>query len=123
MSTTFVIGEGLRGSVTRVWEKPADAMSHTPGPWRLELVEDRSIKHLCPVDANDLSLLTIVENDGKPFPAVYLDADAKLIAAAPDLLEILIEFASSPSIAVHHPKRLAKARAAIAKATGEQPCS
>ena len=60
---------------------------HTPGPWRLELLEDRSIKHLCPVGPDDMSILTIVEHDGKPFAAIYEDADASLIAAAPDLLQ------------------------------------
>lgn len=59
---------------------------HTPGPWSLEPVEDRSIKHLCPVDSERMSLLTIVHQDETPFAAVYKDADAHLIAAAPDLL-------------------------------------
>jgi hypothetical protein len=52
-------------------------------------VEDRSIKHLCPVDSERMSLLTIVHQDETPFAAVYKDADAHLIAAAPDLLEAL----------------------------------
>lgn len=69
---------------------------HTPGPWRLEEVIDGSIKHLCPVgDVDGFSLLTVVNTEGYdddeyvPFAAVYRDADARLIAAAPDLLEAL----------------------------------
>ena len=101
---------------------------HTPGPWSLEPVEDRSIKHLCPVDSERMSLLTIVHQDETPFAAVYKDADAHLIAAAPDLLEALqsyslpidlenialscIEFGSE---AVN---RELRRRAAIAKAIG-----
>lgn len=61
-------------------------MKHTPGPWELLPVEDRSIKHLCPVDAEKMSILTVVEQDGVKFAAVYKDADARLIAAAPELL-------------------------------------
>jgi hypothetical protein len=97
---------------------------HTPGPWRLELVEDRSIKHLCPVDANDLSILTIVHHDETPFAAVYKDADARLIAAAPELLEALREAADY----TRHPdydwpvEFSRRVSAAIAKAEG-RPCA
>lgn len=49
------------------------------------------------------------------------EADARLIAAAPELLEALISFTKSEYIKHQHPKRYTKALAAITKATGEQP--
>lgn len=61
---------------------------HTLGPWVLETVESDCgrIKHLCPVDADGLSLLTVVEHQGVKFAAIYTEDDARLIAAAPELL-------------------------------------
>ena len=101
---------------------------HTPGPWSLELVEDRSIKHLCPVDGERMSLLTIVHQDeAPPFAAVYKDADAHLIAAAPCLLDALHELTQIASVleatclgdSRAKENRMDRARAAIAKATGD----
>lgn len=97
---------------------------HTPGPWRLEEVVDRSIKHLCPVaDVDGFSLLTVVHTEGYdgdecvPFGAVYRDADARLIAAAPDLLEAL---KGVLRVADRKTDEFDAARAAIAKAEGQQ---
>jgi hypothetical protein len=61
---------------------------HTKGPWELEEVESDCgrIKHLCPVDADGFSLLTVVEHNGVKFAAIYTEEDARLIAAAPRLL-------------------------------------
>lgn len=64
--------------------------ANTPGPWTLLEVGDRPMR-LCPAkrDADGRggeSLLTIVEEDGVPFAAVQRDEDARLIAAAPELL-------------------------------------
>lgn len=91
---------------------------HTPGPWSLEAVEDRSIKHLCPIDSERMSLLTVVHQDETPFAAVYNDADARLIAAAPELLEALQDLCSFDLLTQD---KWDKARAAIAKATGAKP--
>ena len=94
--------------------------AHTPGPWRLEPVNDRSINHLCPVDPNDLSLLTVVMQDETPFAAVYNDADARLIAAAPELLEALKAICDEQDERQGYAsiETYDRARAAIAKATG-----
>ena len=83
---------------------------YTPGPWVLndpctdEIVADYG--------GNDISIATGIQNQ----------ANARLIAAAPELLEALIgaidweaERYASGSV----PKWLADARAAIAKATGQ----
>jgi hypothetical protein len=61
---------------------------HTPGPWKLLEVGDRPV-HLAPVDAENLSLLTVVEENGVKFAAVYDNDDARLIAASPEMLESL----------------------------------
>lgn len=99
---------------------------HTPGPWTIAEVVDRSIIHLCPIDKDDQSLLTIVYQDETPFAAVYKKEDAILIAAAPELLEILQRIADgkvmNPDMEFSHLDTVLAyqdlARAAIAKATG-----
>ena len=95
------------------------AAKHTPGPWRLVKVESDSghIVHLCPVGSDKpYSLLTTVEHNDVIFAAVYEDADARLIAAAPDLLESLQDLCDT----LGECGMTEKARAAIAKATGVQ---
>lgn len=101
---------------------------HTPGPWSLEEVASDSgrIKHLCPVeDKSGLSLLTVVEHEGVKFAAVYNDADARLIAAAPELLDALqavmsvARFDYNTGDETHRAIMLAES--AIARATGAQP--
>lgn len=56
---------------------------HTPGRLRLEQVEDDSghITHLCPVDAEDMSILTVVDHEGVKFAAVYHSEDARRLVA------------------------------------------
>jgi hypothetical protein len=58
-------------------------MSHTPGKLALEEVSSDSghIKHLCPVDSEGMSLLTVVEHEGVKFAAVYSDEDARRLVA------------------------------------------
>jgi hypothetical protein len=100
------------------------------------MVEDRSIKHLCPVaEADNFSLLTVVYSGGHdgdectPFAAVYRDEDARLIAAAPELLELIrLSIGNVRSLGpagalaqVHTPYQewLAQLEAVYTKATGE----
>lgn len=78
---------------------------HTPGPWRFE----ESTKTIRAVPQN-YWLATMDSWDG----AVDHEANARLIAAAPDLLEALEEMVEE-SI-----NREVKARAAIAKARGQE---
>ncbi|MDT7836461.1 hypothetical protein [Aquabacterium sp. OR-4] len=97
--------------------------SHTPGPWRLSLVEDGGIRHLVPIDATGTSLLTVVHEGGydggeaTPFGAVYTDEDARLIAAAPELLDALRLLLSE--VVFTGTAGTDAAQAAIAKATGQ----
>ena len=57
------------------------AQAATPGPWKLLPVGDRA-KRFAVADINFLSVLTVVYECGTNFGAVYLDGDAKFIAAA-----------------------------------------
>ena len=57
------------------------AQAATPGPWLLLRVGDKS-KCFAVADINFLSVLTVADECGTSFGAVYLDGDAKFIAAA-----------------------------------------
>ena len=58
-------------------------MSYTPGPWELVEAGD-NVKKLVP-SHECVSILTVVREDGVPFGAVFREADARLIAAAPEI--------------------------------------
>lgn len=109
--------------------------AHTPGPWSIETVPTS-----CGI-CHKVGPFPGKRPDGKPRHAcLYADypsksnpaddelaANARLIAAAPDLLESLIlmvrthdEPAETLLQETREQQWIAKARAAIAKATGEQ---
>lgn len=75
----------------------AETVKHTPGPWKLLTVGDRN--RLCPADKNNQSILTLEDEGNSTFACVYEEADANLIAAAPDLLEALKLFIRSEKMA------------------------
>ena len=89
---------------------------HTPGPWQTMEVGD-DIVRLAVADESGLSVLTVVTDGDAQFAAVYSEADARLIAAAPELLEFarsVVRYAGSAG-----DDYLAdKAREVIAKAIG-----
>ena len=83
---------------------------HTPGPWT---VRHRHV--LCGPD-DDESCGLGLEVDGPPEPMrgkFALAADARLVAAAPDMLAVLVDIADGPN---RTPPEVA---AVIAKAKGE----
>lgn len=86
---------------------------HTPGPWELVKQEDDfEIKHKVYFIGSVYDFNQFPENE----------ANARLIAAAPDLLEALeymIEEATSGQFSNPSEEEIQKARAAIAKAKGE----
>lgn len=111
---------------------------HTPGPWLLRTTPTSA--GLCHIVSAADWRGAFIYGDGirkgvdDALPkAQELAANARLIAAAPDLLEALQEMVAGDAEAIEDAKRLGvpfpdemlaayhKARAAIAKATGEQP--
>jgi len=87
-------------------------MNHTPGPWTISHENFGHFK----LDAGDVSII-----DGCGYcdsPWLSSEADARLIAAAPDLLEALKKMLDVWEHGGLKPYPIAKARAAIAKATG-----
>ena len=87
---------------------------HTPGPWGLRRSETGP---WAVFDANGNWAAVTTK---KQWPAEDL-ANARLIAAAPDLLEALIALTSPICSEVEDAEAHALARAAIAKATGATP--
>ena len=83
---------------------------HTEGPWPMR----ESATHVTVTNARG----DAVFHDDKRIPGVM--ADARLIAAAPELLVALGGLLDALPSATTHPA-IKAARAAIARATGEQP--
>lgn len=87
----------------------------TPGPWRIARKREGKgfIESVGPCLAEEYA--------GSAWLGVS-DEDANLIAAAPELLEALMDFTSLYPTDIHYDKDslVGRARAAIAKALGEQ---
>jgi hypothetical protein len=86
----YVISNGNDTPVHRVYEG-MKMSKHTNGKLELEEVANDSghIKHLCPIDRNGMSLLTVVEHADVKFAAVYTDDDARRLVACWNALEDL----------------------------------
>ena len=98
-----------------------EAMKHTPGPW----VVDPAVRQGFTVYAPKEGFIVGTQDEEGRFGAIESKANARLIAAAPDLLEALQDVCArllyrGVSTNAGHPDRTALevARAAIAKATG-----
>jgi hypothetical protein len=84
---------------------------HTPGPWTIQSEES----------ALDYQMEHWIQAEGEDLCVVNSEADARLIAAAPDLLQVMKEFKSA--LDLQDPNFdadtwLDRVDAAIAKATG-----
>ena len=80
----------------------------TPTPWRIGAIES--------------GMVAIDGANGEEVTGFVFREDGRLIAAAPDLLEALIELADCGAEAWGEDRPCVKwARAAIARATGDQP--
>ena len=113
-----VTGAIARGEVQAITEVPATPRpAHTPGPWD---VEPKGSRHF--VDGADGLTVAYLDRAGVRERS-EIEANARLIASAPELLEALEAVLPDLEhyVATHGPgpdKRLAIARAAIAKARG-----
>ncbi len=102
---------------------------HTPGPWALQMAEDcrgrqldEMVKWVVTANSHDLWVSTgptwDAEHDAEAL------ANARLIAAAPELLEALRGLLNRANDELADPEdvvEISAARAAIARATGAQP--
>ena len=94
---------------------------HTPGRWWVSGADDDEVH--CRIFAQDMGCdvhIALVKPPcvGGIIPAEQLKANARLIAAAPDLLDALQAFPGFTDDATAGDARLEKMRAAIAKAIG-----
>ena len=91
--------------------------AHTPGPWTILPNTPHFVRAMHPTEGMQ-PVATVYHFDGE------LDANARLIAAAPELLEALERISTSYDETLRHPiaapllQSIYAARAAIAKARG-----
>lgn len=102
--------------------------THTPGPWSTAPGDQTGFKthsgrpgvYAPARPSDDYFVLKVAELDGN-VPASEVDANARLIAAAPDMLEALRDILSTSGQRIHGrptPAQWARAQAAVAKAEG-----
>ena len=102
---------------------------YTPGPWRIGSLASwdgytgRPFRNVWAGDGDEAVCIARAIGEGSGPQLSDVDADARLIAAAPDLLEALEDCVAVmdrelAGLKVIQPE-LSAARAAIAKATGE----
>ena len=105
------------GSVLCVECQPDTAVGHTPGPWTYQPLAGHHDFAVYPEDVTATSDVALVRD--------FNEANARLIAAAPEMLEALkgaenlIAAHSTGIVKGAWPDTLAVLRAAIAKATGQ----
>ncbi len=93
---------------------------HTPGPWLLEQTTVYALNNeRVPVNRFTASLDRGWSDNSSRILQQEVEANAHLIAAAPDLLEALSEIINDGGKFVMTQETHRKARAAIAKARGE----
>lgn len=93
---------------------------HTPGPWRLRKLRHEGVEI---EDEQDSLLVAVTHRHAGTFDGGYeempCEANARLIAAAPDLLEALRQILAADMQGVLLPSRLSElAAAAVKKARG-----
>lgn len=101
---------------------------HTPGPWTLGAGRRHfaNLSVFAPIGETTFRwrVALACRDDGEGMPQAEAEANARLIAAAPDLLDAvhrclnLLEIVAGPDEAAFIEKATAKVRAAIAKAEG-----
>jgi len=92
---------------------------HTPGPWHVVTEQGRPVVKC----ANDFYITNTVDAAGYESDDDTMFANARLIAAAPDLLAVLQELQESSSYWSEYDVPLGivdRINSAIAKATGEK---
>jgi hypothetical protein len=93
----------------------SEEVKHTPGPWT---VKGEVGKTLCVTDGDSAYIVDRFHLPGFRMMAEH-EANARLIAASPDMLAALEAIVAPGSGAAMHREVWEKVRAAIAKAKGE----
>lgn len=96
---------------------------HTPGPWTAEITDNPSQTFLIRGNLSHRSHMATEEIVAKVYQAESTEANATLIAAAPELLNFLVEIGltlqhGNSIIPSRDPVVLAKIKALLTKATG-----
>ena len=98
---------------------------HTPGPWAVGFSDGSGVDEGAYIVARDS---TVVVRGGNPQGdlefGVQLEPDARLIAAAPELLDVIqeiLDYSGGANSALDDEYVVERARAVVAKAKGEQP--
>ena len=94
-------------------------MKHTPAPWQTSLTDDTVVIHIG-ADGVHYEVATIDGDYNEPDLWPVMEANARLIAAAPDLLALAYQYRDDlrhPPSADSITRRLAAIDAAIARAT------
>lgn len=105
---TFFQQLGILAALEAEQETGKDAMRHTPGPWKVQ--KGSSCYHA--VSEDGYLSTGCISFDGRGL------ANARLIAAAPDLLALLVELKASHYGAAVREEYEERVEAAIKKATG-----
>jgi hypothetical protein len=93
---------------------------HTPGPWTADKLQDRDTFNIFANGfVSAMCQVSCMENSTRFTSGNEVAANARLIAAAPELLEALLLCVDALEDG-HWQETKQAARAAIAKATGEQ---
>ena len=87
-------------------------MKHTPAPWELKITD-----RFAYIDKGNFEIAELEVGYFDKETELELRANAKLIAAAPELLEALVEMEAFGTRQGWHHVAIEKARAAIDKAT------
>lgn len=97
-------------------------LKHTPGPWRIGNITGTVVAdHSIPTDGRVTG-----HNDTDYYgghliaESIWRREDSELIAAAPELLEVVVEFIKYFDDEVHSPDFLENARKVVKKARGEE---
>jgi len=93
-----------------------EATKHTPGPW----VVDPAVRQGFTVYAPKEGFIVGTQDEEGRYGAIESEANARLIAAAPDLLDALLMVLDDPNALDGRPRTYEYVHAAIAKATGEK---
>ncbi len=97
---------------------PTTQTTHTPGPWRLDNSAEYTEQGVFGIEQDEEQIIAAVFVDNLPITG---PANARLIAAAPDLLAALIRLTCEAERRAGVPKaEIAAARATIYKAEGKE---